>query len=297
MIALYEEAEAKTKGSCMGPGRVLEIDSASNQARVVLAKAPERRTVWADVSLAGLPDLSLGDTVLVLGEDHGNIYVVGVLSSKKDPVPAHRITLDNGAYAQTSKCDGTQKLQVFSDKQTLLFEYDAEQGKARVDVESGDLEFRVRDGDISFNCSRNISFDGQSIEVRSRSDIRFGIISALGKMLSSMTVQRRSIGLQSPEIQMASQRGDFQIEETEYSGRSVWGRFSTVRLAADKVETLAQNIIAKAKNIYQTVEELTQLRTGRLRTLVKSTYHMKSKNAYLNAEDDFKIKADSIHLG
>jgi len=74
-------------------------------------------------------------------------------------------------------------------------------------------------------------------------------------------------------------------------------RTKTSRWIADRVETLAGTVVEKTKNAYRTVERLSQLTTGRMRTLVKETYHFKSKRAFLKSEDDFKIKGDKIHLG
>jgi len=48
-----------------------------------------------------------------------------------------------------------------------------------------------------------------------------------------------------------------------------------MKMAARRIERVAETVIEKAKNIYQTVEELTQLQTGRMRTLVKGTCHLK----------------------
>ena len=221
----------------------------------------------------------------------------GVPARKEDFVTQNHLTLENGAYAQASRVAGTQILQVFSDQHTLLFEYDAKQGKTRVNIESGDLEFLVRRGDIAFKSSQRVCFEGRSIEMQSRSDIRLNIINTLGKILSGLTVRPRRLKVQTPELHVTSQQGTFQIDKTKYSGHTVQGQIGHIKLVVQKIEVLAQNVITNAKNIYRTVTELTQLRTGRLRTLISSTYHMKSKNAYLNTEEDFKVKADQIHLG
>jgi hypothetical protein len=60
------------------------------------------------------------------------------------------------------------------------------------------------------------------------------------------------------------------------------------------LETRAQTIISKMKNIYQSVENLSQLRAGRLKTLVQSTVHLKSKSTVLQSEEDFKVRAERI---
>lgn len=64
-----------------------------------------------------------------------------------------------------------------------------------------------------------------------------------------------------------------------------------------RLETLAETVVSKAKNVYRTVEELTQLQTGRWRTLIKGSCHLKAREAFLKTEEDFKVDAKQIHLG
>ena len=68
-------------------------------------------------------------------------------------------------------------------------------------------------------------------------------------------------------------------------------------MAAPRLETEAQTVVSKAANVYQTVEDLTQLQTGRMRTLVEGSCHLKARDAFLKAEQDFKVDGEQIHLG
>lgn len=70
-----------------------------------------------------------------------------------------------------------------------------------------------------------------------------------------------------------------------------------ISLVAHRLETQAETVVEKAANVYQTVEELTQLQTGRMRTLVKGSCHLKARDAFLKAEQDFKVDGEQIHLG
>ena len=72
---------------------------------------------------------------------------------------------------------------------------------------------------------------------------------------------------------------------------------SYANLVFDRLETATDTLIENAKNVFRSVKQLTQLRTGRMRTLVDETYHFKANKAMLKAEEDFKINADKIHLG
>ena len=96
--------------------------------------------------------------------------------------------------------------------------------------------------------------------------------------------------MDSSEIGIDAERGEFNVEEAKYTGKRLLSK-------VDRLESIAGSVIAKARNIYQTVEELSQVRAGRMRTMVARTFHFKSKKAFVKAEEDYKIKAEKIHLG
>jgi len=68
-------------------------------------------------------------------------------------------------------------------------------------------------------------------------------------------------------------------------------------LVFERLETSTNTLIENAKNVFRNVKQLTQLRSGRMRTLVDETYHFKANKALLKAEEDYKIKAEKINLG
>ncbi len=70
-----------------------------------------------------------------------------------------------------------------------------------------------------------------------------------------------------------------------------------ISLRARRLETQADTVTAKAKNVYQSVEELNQLQAGRTRTLVEGSCHLQARDAFLNAGEDFKIDGKQILLG
>ena len=111
-----------------------------------------------------------------------------------------------------------------------------------------------------------------------------GIADAIGRILSAVALQPRRIKLTSPEVAVTAQRGEMQIEETRYTGKKCIGTFGYARLIFGKLETVANCVVEKAKNVYRTVTGLTQLRTGRMRTKVDATWHFKSNKAYLKAD-------------
>lgn len=178
-----------------------------------------------------------------------------------------RFTLADGSAAELEGTAPLESLRFFAPGGRLLFEYDARSGKARVTVEEGDLEVATGPGDLVLRGDRRVRIEGESVEI---SGTHFGVTAG---------------------------RGDVRFGETRFVGEKVRGWIGEARLTLRRVETLAGTVVRKARDVYDSVEGLTQLRTGRLRTLIKGTWHARSRDTVLTAERDVSIDGEEIHLG
>ncbi len=109
------------------------------------------------------------------------------------------------------------------------------------------------------------------------------------------------------DLELISQRGNIKFS----AGKTVEINGDTLSLNSKKLsikaiagqmvfgrlETTAETLIESAKNVYRNVKELSQLRTGRLRTLVDESYQVNADKVLVKSENDFKVKAEKIHLG
>jgi hypothetical protein len=108
-------------------------------------------------------------------------------------------------------------------------------------------------------------------------------------------------------LELSTEDGDIELRSArnvkisghaiELNSQELNVKASSARWIIDRIETLAETMIEKARNVYRTVEQLSQLKTGRMRTLVEQTFQFKSRRAFLKSEEDFKIKGEKIHLG
>ncbi len=178
------------------------------------------------------------------------------------------LEMADGAKAVKTNTVNGEIMQVFSKDGGIVFEYDTQTGRYRLHVPHGDLEVSTGTGDILFNAAKNIRFAAPE-----------------------------SVIFDSNGIGMNAQNGNFRIEKTAFTGTEFTGSIRKAKLMMERMESIAETVIDKAKNIYQTVEELMQTRTGRMRTLINTSWHCKSKKAFLKSEDDFKIKGEKIYLG
>ena len=230
-----------------GPAVVTEGETSDGRVLVRLGVDGPGPTYTARVAVPRGRPLATEQEVLITGDPAGELYVVGTLGAPTSDMAAPSVLgTEAGAYATVSAKSDGERLQVYSRRNELLFEYHPGSGQARVNVARGDLELGTEDGDITLKSAGTVRIDGASIEL---------------------------------------------------TGRTLEVRTTHARWIVDRLETVAGTLVEKAKNAYRTVEQLAQLKTGRMRTLVDETYQFKSKRAFLKAEEDFKIKGEQIHLG
>ena len=299
MLDLIKEQAVIPKNSYLGPAEILEMHEGGGFVRIRVPGSDENHEVWARWAIPYAHETKRGGKVLVAGQAIDELYVIGLLDIDRTPVAeTQRVVLKSGASATVAGGPNAEKLQLRSKEGDLVIEYDAETAKTRIHVGKGDLEFVAKEGNINFISGQNILFSsGQEIELRSILGIRLATIDAIGKILSSLTLRSRRLKMTSPEVAIAAQRSEIKIEETKYLGGKLSITIRHARFITGKIEIFANDVLQRAKNIYTTVEGLSQLTAQRMKTLIYSTYHFRSQKAFLKAEEDFKVNAEKIHLG
>jgi hypothetical protein len=298
MPNIAELYSPEIKSQYFGPAIVMDISETEGIISISLKSQHEFNQAYARIAIPLISPLNKGDEILVAGAGIDNLYIIGVLTNiaPHTELPK-RHNIGSGAYIMIDDSSQSSTLQVFSKRNELLVEYDPESEKTRINVEKGNLEFTTHNGDIVFDTNQNIRLNGQAIELTSRSKVQLSVADAFGQLISSLSVRPKHMKISSAEVAITAQKSEFHIKETRYLGKIFRGNIEDSQLIAEKLTTIAKSITEKARNVYKTVEQLTQLRTGRMRTLVDSTFHLKAKKSYMKAEEDFKINADKIHLG
>jgi len=286
MVSISEKIDIIPETRYFGPARVIEYDEANELVRVRFNRVGMHEKIcksWARIAFPLSSKLRYGESVLIAGGNTDDFYIIGTLESKASEKSVNEsLKLQCGARAELSGAPNAEKLTVFSKEDDLIFEYDPCSGKTRIDIPRGDLEINTRNGSIVFSSSK---------------DIRMVTSSDTGENSADLSMDSKKISMNSPEIDINSRKGTIHIDETEYSGNRFSGKIKTIKLIMNRLESVADTVIDKAKNVYRTVEGLTQLHTGRMRTIIKTTWHFKSKKTFMKAEEDFKIKGEKIYLG
>lgn len=244
------------------------------------------------------PMLEPGDEVLTMADGSGCTYVVGVLSCKNgNQNRSGQIRLANGAYARIDRSFADESLKLYSKENELLIDYHSRTGTVNVNVASGNLEFTTTNGSIAFHSAKDIHMDGDHVAVVARNDIHMGVRDPNGGAGPAMSMNARKMHLASPVMELTAQRAQLFLQETQIAGKKLIGRIGSIQSISRKFESVADTVMTKAKNVYRTVAELSQLKAGRQRTLIEKTSHMKARKTIMKSEQDFKVKAEKIHLG
>jgi len=244
------------------------------------------------------PSLAPGDEVLTLSDSGGSIYIVGVIACKEgDNRDAEEIRLTDGSKARVGRDRDRESLKIYSPDDELLVEYNSTTGTMTVNAASGNLEFSAPQGGIAFRSAEGIKMDGRRVSLNARTDLHMGVQHVSGSPGTALTMHRQKMQITAPAVDLTAQRSQFVSNETDISGSRLRGRIGDVQLIVRKFESVAETVMAKAKNVYRTVTQLSQLKAGRQRTLIDTTSHTKAQKTIVKSETDFKVKAEKIHLG
>ncbi|MBC2714112.1 MAG: DUF3540 domain-containing protein [Desulfobacteraceae bacterium] len=291
--------ENQSSDKFFGTARIVRTEENQGLVKVAFAENQIRKEVMARPAISLPQKFSTDDEVLVIEDNNGNFYVIGVMdhqNPQSDPVP--QMILSDGTFASLNNSEKGQTLCVYSNNNALLFEYNPDTKKARIFSNAENVVFDAPKGNIELNAAGNIRLKGQQVELTGRSGVGLSVVGQMfEKLKSDLSLKPGKIDITSQELRVSARRTSVFLEEARNNIKAVVSRIESVKLVAGKLETTASSIIEKAINTYRTTENLNQVKAGRMRMLIHKTFHLKSKSSIIKAEDDVKIKGEKIHLG
>ena len=282
---MFQTTASLETGYC-GPAEVLEVPEDEPSVRLRLEDHE-----FAEARLATREAINQGDQVLVTGRDYDNLYVVGVIPSNN----TRRISTASGAYVEISGPASRESLSVYSSQGQLLIEMDPRTSQTRVSVDTADLQLSAPNGNVAISAGRQIRLAAESVDVQAQRSLRAA--AGCSESQSTLNLDRQGAELESKTLRVSQEQVEANVRDLHYRGKSFRLVASSLRFAADRMETVAGTVLEKAKQVFQTVTGLAQLRAGRVRQRSESTWHVKSDKAYLHSSQDFKVQGRKIHLG
>lgn len=202
---------------------------------------------------------------------------------------ARRLETRKGASAALVEKDGEESIELRDAEDRLLFEYRPESGRCTLTVPQGDLALQAPRGNIELLAGKEVRCSGRKIGLSAAG--------ARGTEISALSLEPDGVNLSSGSLRVAADRGEVLISEGNYQGLRLTVTVEQAKQVFEKVETVATRIIERATDAYRQVENLSQLKAGRLRTLVKGACHIKGGRTAIRADEDVKIDGQRINLG
>ena len=277
------------------PAEVLA--SSDGKIKIRFLDDPAEREFQATPALGSGALPQRGQHVLIAGNDARSLYAIGIISNSDMPGAIEKRPLPGGGHAEIPTAGAESFVRIFSPENELVLEYDSVTRRTRIHADTGGLELVASDGDMVFRAGKQIRLEAHSVAIEASRAVDVGITHAIKGVLSQLRLRSDTAKLKSPEVNVTAEKFDLAADRTAVKTSSLTGELENIKVTSNRAELITETLISRCKNVYQSVEELCQLCSGRLRMIVKSTWHSRSQNTYLNTREDFKVKADQIHLG
>lgn len=97
-------------------------------------------------------------------------------------------------------------------------------------------------------------------------------------------------------VEVTAREAEVKVSDAKVTARQLTSTIDRVREVVGVLETRAERVIERAKNVYRDAEELSQTRAGRIKLIAERTVHVLGRHTLFKAEEDVKIKGEKVYL-
>jgi hypothetical protein len=191
------------------------------------------------------------------------------------PPCERRLETASGASVTVTERQGEERIEVRDAEARLVFAIEPATGRVTLSATSGSLALAAPNGDIELAAGGTVRCRGSAVELDASESAR----------------------LTSNELRIGAREADVGIAELRYAGDRLRAKLDQAKLTLGRLETVTERLFERAKKVFRQVEDLHQLKAGRLRTMVERSYVLRSGHADIAATDHVKIDGKQIHLG
>ncbi|MEX2530041.1 MAG: DUF3540 domain-containing protein, partial [Gemmatimonadota bacterium] len=276
MLTTAPEPHSTASGTFVRPATVLASTDDMGHVRVRLDDDSDESEVRARFAAAGARPPSPGDRALLAFSDTGEAFLIGLISRQATQAPRipAEIPFSDGSSLRLSGEEAAERLTLLSADHRPLLEYDAASGRITLSAPTGDLELSSCEGDIVLNASGSVLLRGEVVEATGRSRVGLGIDNSSGKAVPLVSLDPSTARIAGPILTVAAQRANLHLNEATYTGTRLSARIGALTAVVRRIERVVDEVHERAGRVYTTVRELLEIRAGRIRTLVDSTYRL-----------------------
>jgi hypothetical protein len=239
---------------------------------------------------------SVGDVVAVtfLGKE---AVVLGVLEAAAAPVLAVLSLPDGGTARLVSG-----GLEVADAEGRIVVRY--ADGTAEIAPSSGDLRLSAPSGrvviaaglDVAIEAQRDVTVSAQR-SAETRIAPRAAGEPAVDDLATRFRLDAKGATVAGASVEVRSRRARLTAGVVETIAREMRTNASLIETTATALETTAERIVTKAQSVAEDVSELLETRAGRVRSIVRGVFSLRSKTTTMKSKDDTAIDGRHVLLG
>lgn len=150
----------------------------------------------------------------------------------------------------------------------ILAVLDREKGSKAELAFEGDVEIKAPGGGITLGASEGVNLESAG-----------------------------DISLCAPGMSISALEGDVNIEKMSFWSGILDGRLGSVKIIARAFDSIVEKFFSRMKQSTRIVEDMDQLKAGRINQSAEKSLVMRGKFSQLTAEDDVHIDGKQIHIG
>ncbi len=278
----------------VGPAVIQKMSSEKRLFSVMFQNTSSICQATAIKDLAN--SLNVGDLVLAVLDSAGEVFITSLLSAK---VPlSEKYQLSNGNVIELhGAADQVNQFNLRKSSGELMVSYNVETNKTILHVDSGDLDIHNTAGDINLNAKGNLNLCGKQVAIEGEQMVNLSVQNQNGIESSQFAIQNQKISFTSEQFFSEHKNHKTKADAISVVSDKYQQECEDYQLSSSLVSIDAKRILQKTKYFYTQVSELFQQTSKRCRNIVKQTAFFKAKKTLMRTEDDFKVRADQIHLG
>ncbi len=171
-------------------------------------------------------------------------------------------------------------------------------GGVEVGPAQGNLKLRAPGGRVEIEAGLDISLRAQRdvlVSADRSAETRVGGEDA--ELASRVRIEQRGTTIVGATVEVRARRSRLVAGLSEVVARELKTSATRIETVATELDTTADRVVLRAKNVVEEVAELLETRVGRVRTLVRGVFSLRSKSTSLKSKDDTAIDGRRVLLG
>jgi hypothetical protein len=172
-------------------------------------------------------------------------------------------------------------------------------GCAEIAPASGDLVLRAPAGSVRIDAAADVTIAAARdaiVEGARRSELR---VSTPGGAFpaSRVAVDARGATVAAPKVDVSTRAARLVASGADVVAERVRTSASSIETTAKKIDITAERVATRAKELVEDVVDLLETRAGRVRSLVRGAFSLRSRTTAMKSKDDTSIDGKRVLLG